>query len=191
MLIFAKIKTKQILKFALAIVLSLPIIFSLLKTYQKDRLLSFLNPSADPQGTAYHQIQSVITVGSGGLAGRGIGRGSQTHLLFLPEKQTDFICASFSEEFGCIGAMLLISLYFTLNLKLLTLVAKTKEQFDRLFLIGVFAYIFFQSTVHIGMNLGIMPVTGVTLPLFSYGGSSIVSVLFTLGMVAYYEKNLV
>lgn len=191
MLLFAKIKTSQILIFIMTIIFSLPLVFLFLKPYQKDRLFSFFNPSKDPKGVAYHQIQSVITVGNGGLIGKGIGRGSQTHLLFLPEKQTDFIFASYSEEFGFVGSMLLILIYFTLNLKILNLVTKTKEQFDRLFLIGVYAYIFFQSTIHIGMNLGILPVTGVTLPLFSYGGSSIVSVLFTLGMVAYYEKNLV
>lgn len=191
MLLFSKIRLRQVAIFLFAVVLLVPIFFAFLKPYQKDRLTSFLNPSADPEGKAYHQIQSVVTVGSGRLTGRGIGKGTQTHLLFLPEKQTDFIFASYSEEFGFIGNMLLLLCYFTIFIKLLNLIAKTKEQFERLFLVGVFAYIFFQSMIHIGMNIGMLPVTGVTLPLFSSGGSSIASVLFTLGMVAYYEKNLV
>jgi rod shape determining protein RodA len=191
MLLFSKIKMRQVVIFIGSIVVITPIFFSLLKPYQISRLTSFANPELDPQGTAYHQIQSVVTVGSGGLTGRGIGKGTQTHLLFLPEKQTDFIFASYSEEFGFIGNMLLLLCYFTLFIKILNLVARSKNGFDRLFLIGVFAYIFFQSMIHIGMNIGILPVTGVTLPLFSAGGSSIASVLFTLGMVAYYEKNLV
>lgn len=191
MLIFGKITSRQILTFLLVSAIFFPILFSLLKPYQRDRLTSFLNPGIDPQGTAYHQIQSIVTVGSGGLTGRGIGRGTQTHLLFLPEKQTDFIFASFSEEFGFVGAMLLLLCYFTIFIKLLSLIAKSKTQFERLFLVGVFAYIFFQSMIHIGMNVGLLPVTGVTLPLFSAGGSSIASVLFTLGMVAYYERSLI
>jgi rod shape determining protein RodA len=191
MLLFSKIKLKQVMIFIVAVAVVTPIFFSLLKPYQIGRLTSFINPSLDPQGTAYHQIQSVVTVGSGGLTGRGIGKGTQTHLLFLPEKQTDFIFASFSEEFGFIGDMLLLLCYFTIFLKILGLVARSKTQFSRLFLIGVIAYIFFQSMIHIGMNIGILPVTGVTLPLFSAGGSSIASVLFTLGMVAYYERNLI
>jgi rod shape determining protein RodA len=191
MLLFSKIKLKQVMIFVIAVAVVTPIFFALLKPYQVARLTSFLDPSLDPQGAAYHQIQSVITVGSGGLTGRGIGKGTQTHLLFLPEKQTDFIFASYSEEFGFIGNMLLLLCYFALFIKILNLVARSKTGFDRLFLIGVFAYIFFQSMIHIGMNIGLLPVTGVTLPLFSAGGSSIVSVLFTLGMVAYYERNLI
>jgi rod shape determining protein RodA len=191
MLIFSKVQLGHLLIFIGIILVALPMIFVLLKPYQKARLTSFLDPSLDPQGTAYHQIQSVITVGSGQLVGRGIGKGTQTHLLFLPEKETDFVFASYSEEFGFVGDFILISCYFLIFTKLLLLIPKAKSDFGKFFLIGVFGYLFSQSMIHISMNIGILPVTGVTLPLFSYGGSSITSVLMTLGMVAFYEKNKV
>lgn len=191
MLIFSKVQVSHLISFFLILVFSSPILFLFLKPYQKDRIFAFAKPENDPRGISYHQIQSVVTVGSGGFLGRGIGKGTQTHLLFLPEKQTDFIFASFSEEFGFAGNLVLLLCFFLLFLKILNLIKKTKNDFDRLFLIGVFAYFFTQSMIHIGMNIGVLPVTGVTLPLFSAGGSSITSVLFTLGMVAYYEKNLI
>lgn len=190
MLIFSRVRLGHLLIFLGTILVMLPIIFLLLKPYQKARLTSFLDPSLDPKGTAYHQIQSVITVGSGQLTGRGIGRGTQTHLMFLPEKETDFVFASFSEEFGFAGDFVLISCYFLIFTKLLLLISSAKSDFGKFFLIGVFGYLFSQSMIHVGMNIGLMPVTGVTLPLFSYGGSSITSVLMTLGMVAFYEKSL-
>lgn len=191
MLIFSRVQLTHLIVFFLIIFLSLPILFLFLKPYQKARIFAFASPENDPQGISYHQIQAVITSGSGGFFGRGIGKGTQTHLLFLPEKQTDFIFASFSEEFGFVGDFVILLCYFLLFFKIISLIGKTKRDFDRLFLVGVFSYLFSQSMIHMGMNIGILPVTGVTLPLFSAGGSSITSVLFTLGMVAFYEKNLI
>lgn len=191
MIVFSKVKGAHLASFFLILLLSTPILFLFLKPYQKDRIFGFTKPENDPIGISYHQIQSVITTGSGGFLGRGIGKGTQTHLFFLPEKQTDFVFASFSEEFGFLGDTVLLVCYFLLFLKIVNLIGKTKNDFARLFLIGVFGYIFTQSMIHVGMNIGILPVTGVTLPLFSAGGSSITSVLFTLGMVAFYEKNLI
>ncbi len=191
MLAFSKAKIGHLLILLGFVLVFLPLIFSFLKPYQKARLTSFINPQSDPQGNAYHQIQSVITVGSGQFLGQGIGRGTQTHLLFLPEKQTDFIFASYSEEFGFVGDIILLTCYFLLFYKLLYLISVSKTDFNKFFLIGVFGYLFSQSMIHIGMNIGVLPVTGVTLPLFSYGGSSITSVLITLGLVAFYEKDSV
>ncbi len=190
-LFFSKAKKSYLTLIIFIGITAFPLVFLSLKPYQKSRLTSFLHPERDPQGTAYHQIQSVVAVGSGGLFGRGIGRGTQTHLYFLPEEHTDFIFAAYSEEFGLVGDLALLICYFYLFLKLIFLISRSKQEFEKLLLIGIFAYLYSQSIIHICMNIGLLPVTGITLPLFSAGGSSITSVLFTLGLVAFFERNLV
>lgn len=191
MIFFSRIKTSYVVLFFAVVLLIIPVTSLFLRQYQRDRIAAFLNPGFDPQGISYHQIQSIISVGSGGLTGQGIGRGTQTHLLFLPEKETDFVFASFAEEFGFVGSFVLLSGYFFLFFKLIRLMSGARREFDRLLLVGVFGYLFFQTFIHVGMNIGILPVTGITLPLFSAGGSSITSVLFTLGLVAFYERGVV
>ncbi|MDP3954807.1 MAG: rod shape-determining protein RodA [bacterium] len=163
--------------------LSLPLTWAFLAEYQKQRIFTFLNPNSDPLGSGYSIIQSVISVGSGELFGRGLGRGTQSHLAFLPERHTDFIFASFTEELGFAGAMLVLILYLFLLWRILQIAKRSKSGYAQIFIFGVFAMLLFQIFVNIGMNLGVVPVTGITLPFLSYGGSSILATMILLGMV--------
>lgn len=162
---------------------TIPIFERTLKDYQRERIASFLNPQSDPLGTGYHLIQAMVTVGSGQIFGRGLGRGTQTHLWFLPEQHTDFIFASLSEELGLLGAALLIILYALILWRILTIAQNSKDQFGILISTGIFTMVLAQVFINIGMNIGILPITGVTLPLVSYGGSSIISTMISLGIV--------
>jgi rod shape determining protein RodA len=160
----------------------IPIAFFNLKPYQYQRLVSFINPFADPTRSGYNVIQSMIAVGSGKVFGKGVRMGTQSHLRFLPERHTDFAFASFAEEFGFLGVSLLL-LSICALLIWLTRTAKHLNEFSRLYISGVFFMIFFQAIINIGMNLGLMPVTGITLPFVSYGGSSLLSLGLLLGFV--------
>lgn len=162
-------------------IISLPLAFTTLQPYQKERLTTFLNPYSDPSGSGYNVIQSQIAIGSGKLFGKGIRQGTQSQLRFLPERHTDFAFASFAEEFGFLGAFILISSFLIILLTLSQL-GENHDPFSKLIATGVFWLFFAQIAINIGMNLGIMPVTGITLPLFSYGGSSILSLGMALGL---------
>lgn len=177
------INFKQILILIFEIILIFPLACFFLKDYQRLRLIHFLNPYSDPLGAGYNLIQSIVAVGSGRLKGRGFGRGTQSHLAFLPERHTDFIFASYAEEFGFLGSGLLIFLYFLLLRRILKIAYSTKDEFGYRMVIGVFSFFFFQTGVNIGMNLGILPIAGITLPLFSFGGSSLFSTMISLGLV--------
>lgn len=155
-----------------------------LHDYQIKRLETFIDPFRDPLGAGYNVIQSIIAVGSGGILGKGLGHGTQSHLRFLPERHTDFIFASLAEELGIIGSILVIFCLGGLLYRILTLATHTKSSSSRLIYIGIFSYLFFQTFINIGMNIGIAPVTGVTLPLISYGGSSVLATAITLGIAA-------
>jgi rod shape determining protein RodA len=169
---------------ALLSLIVLPLSYGLLQHYQKLRLLIFLNPGLDPTGAGYNAIQAMIAVGSGSWFGRGFGRGTQSLLKFLPEYHTDFIFASFSEEFGLIGGLLLIGLYFFLLWQILSMARKAVlHQKAFIFAISIFMLIFSQMVVNIGMNLGLMPITGITLPFVSLGGSSLISFWICMGML--------
>ena len=156
--------------------------WSSLRDYQKERILVFLNPTLDVLGSGYNVIQSSIAIGSGGFLGRGFGRGTQSHLQFLPVFWTDFIFAAFAEEWGFIGVLIILFLYIALLVTLIFMISKIKESFGVLILVGVFTTIFIQFFVNVGMNLGIMPVTGIPLPLVSYGGSSLITSALLLGL---------
>lgn len=161
---------------------SLPIVYNfLLHGYQKTRLLSFINPSQDPLGTGYNVIQSTIAVGSGGLFGLGYGRGTQSHLNFLPEHSTDFIFATLAEELGLVGTLILLILLGIIFWRLIKSIPGTNS-FGGLILVGLFVLICFQAAVNIGMNIGLAPVTGITLPFVSYGGSSLITLLAGVGL---------
>jgi len=153
-----------------------------LKPYQRQRLLTFINPDSDPLGSGYQLIQSKIAIGSGKFWGKGFLHGTQTHGGFLPEQHTDFIFSLISEEFGFIGATLVIILFWLLILRLLYLARKVEFPFSSLFIVGVAAIIGFQTIVNLGMTMGIMPVAGLPLPLISYGGSSMLTTLMMLGL---------
>ncbi len=162
--------------------------FEFLAPYQKERIESFLNPQLDPLGTGYSLIQSKIAVGSGQFLGRGLGRGTQSQLEFLPETESDFIFASTAEQLGFLGASLVVILFLLLFTKLIQ-ISQNVDRFGQLIFAGAISYLFFQFFVNIGMNLGILPVTGITLPLFSYGGSSLISTLFLFGII-FSQKRL-
>jgi rod shape determining protein RodA len=152
----------------------------ILKPYQKQRLTSFLQPDADPQGSGYQLTQSLIAVGSGGLWG---GKGSQTHGAFLPVPQTDFIFAAFSEEHGFVGALGVLLLYFIVLMRLTQNAQTAPDRAGTFLVMGVVAVLTFHILVNVGMVLGKMPVTGIPLPLMSYGGSSVLFMFLALGMV--------
>jgi rod shape determining protein RodA len=177
----AGFSVKHILVLSLAAVILGIIGFEILSPYQQVRVASFMNPAADPLGTGYNIIQSKIAIGSGGIFGRGLGRGSQSQLNFLPEAESDFIFASITEQLGFLGAAILIALFVFLISRVANF-AKKQDRLVALLITGTCSFLIFQFTVNIGMNLGLLPVTGITLPLVSYGGSSLVSTLFLLGV---------
>lgn len=156
--------------------------FIVLKDYQKQRILTFLDPEADALGTGYHANQSIIAVGSGRLWGKGFRGGTQSQLRFLPEKHTDFAFSVWSEEHGFIGCLALIALYFVLTLILVRIASSARDRFGTLLVSGFAALIFWQAFVNIGMVIGILPIVGVPLPLFSYGGSALLTVMIGLGI---------
>lgn len=181
--------TKLLLMLLLSLVLA-PIGWLFLKDYQRFRITSFLSPEKDPLGIGYNAIQSTIAVGSGELLGRGLGRGTQSRLQFLPEFRTDFIFASIAEEFGFIGSMILLFLYSVIIGHSLRIIRDTDNHFNSLLVIGVLGMLFFQIIINIGMNVGLLPITGITLPLLSYGGSSLLATLICLGFVSSVAKSI-
>jgi rod shape determining protein RodA len=154
-----------------------------LEDYQKDRVLIFFNPELDVLGKGYNVVQSKIAIGSGGFFGKGFGYGTQSAYKFLPTYWTDFIFASFSEEFGFIGVLLLFTFFISLFGLLIYTYFKVEDLFPQIIILGVFIILFFQFTINVGMNLGVMPVTGIPLPFISYGGSSLLLNFIMLGIV--------
>jgi rod shape determining protein RodA len=168
---------------------SLPVLWVMLHDYQRRRIMTLFDPTQDPLGAGYHTIQSTIAIGSGGLIGKGWQQGTQTHLDFLPEKSTDFIFAVFSEEFGLVGNTALLLLYLVVIGRGMMITANASTQFTRLvagsITLTFFTYIF----VNIGMVVGILPVVGVPLPLISYGGTSMVTMLLGFGILMSIETH--
>lgn len=188
MLIPAQVSLKKILLITLILALLTPIAWFSLENYQKQRIFSFLSPYEDPLGIGYNIIQSTISVGSGQLMGRGLGHGTQSRLQFLPESRTDFIYAFIAEELGFLGAMIIMLLHFFLIFFCLRIAEKSHDKFGNLIIFGVVSMLFFQSFVNIGMNAGILPITGITLPLVSYGGSSLIATMICLGFIVSIDK---
>lgn len=183
MLFFSPIKTKYFILYLLTFILTIPFFWFLLADYQQVRLLSFLDPMSDPLGAGYNLIQSIIAVGSGQLMGRGWGRGTQSHLKFLPEQHTDFVFATLSEELGFVGVLVVFILFGTLFWRGLVITQQATDLFGSQLAVGITALLFVQVFINVGMNLGLLPVTGVPLPLVSYGGSSLVGILISLGIL--------
>ena len=156
---------------------------TILKDYQQERILTFLNPERDPLGSGYNVIQSMTAIGSGGITGKGIGKGSQSQLNFLPERHTDFVFASINEEFGMIGSFLMIGFYWFLFYRFFEIAKKSRDRFGQLMAGGMLLMFFYQVIVNIGMNVGIVPVTGISLPFLSYGGSFLVVSMISFGIV--------
>jgi len=155
----------------------------ILVPYQKARVLTFLNPALDPRGAGYNAVQSMIAVGSGGIFGRGVGYGVQSRLEFLPEHETDFIFAAFAEEWGLVGILVLFTFYALLLWRILNAAFRGESNFEKLFGIGLFFMILSHFIIHIGMNLGVLPITGISLPFLSYGGSHTITLLLGLGIL--------
>ena len=183
LIVLAGIPLRYIIGTVLTISIATPAGFKLLHDYQKLRILTFLNPVLDPQGAGYNAIQSMIAVGSGKLFGRGFGRGTQSILQFLPERHTDFVFASFTESFGFVGAAVLLAVFFILFTHLLTQANERKvNQVAFLYISGFFIQLFTHVVINIGMNMGILPITGITLPFISYGRSSFLAICIGLGI---------
>lgn len=157
--------------------------FGLFRDYQKERLLTFVDPGRDPLGRGYNVTQAVVAIGSGNLLGRGVGYGSQSQLRFLPETQTDFIFAVVAEELGLVGVVLVLALYGLLFWRLLLLASSSRDDFSLFLAIGTTGLFFIQFFINVGMNLGLLPVTGITLPFLSAGGSSLIANYLLIGMV--------
>ena len=175
-------------KHLVALLLTALIIFGALwhwglHPYQKQRILTFIHPLADIHGSGYNAYQAMVAVGSGQVVGKGVGFGTQSKLRFLPEYQTDFIFASFAEEWGYFGVMALLGLFSIVILRTLRIASHGADNFDMLFTAGVAIYITSQFIVHAGMNLGLFPITGSTLPFMSYGGSHLITEYLALGIV--------
>lgn len=185
MILFCKVKKRVLVSAGLLIAMAIPIAWNYgLREYQKNRVLTFLNPTSDPRGTGYNSIQSRIAVGSGQFVGKGFRKGTQTQLEFLPERHTDFIFSVLSEEHGFIGSMTTLGLFGLLFIIGIRIASTARDKYGALLVIGVLCYIFSHMTVNIGMVMGLLPIVGVPLPLVSYGGSGMLSVMLGLSLIS-------
>jgi rod shape determining protein RodA len=184
MMIAGGLALKYVISVIVGIIIIIPGLWHTLAAYQKSRIMTFLDPSIDPRGAGYNALQSTIAVGSGQFIGRGLGMGTQSHLRFLPEYHTDFIFATLVEELGFIGGFILLILYALLLQRILFSISKNSEHLPFfVFGFGLFMMILGQVFINVGMNMGILPITGITLPFVSYGGSSLLSFGISLGVM--------
>jgi len=179
----AGMRRKYLVALAVVVLLVLPAGWTVLKDYQKARLVSFLDPDHDPLGNGYQLIQSKIAVGAGGMWGKGVTKGSQTQLRFLPVPHTDFIFSAFAEEHGFVGVIVVLALYFVLIMQIVHNAQTASDKAGMYICMGVAALLLFHVLVNVGMVVGRMPVTGIPLPLMSAGGSSVLSNFMMLGLV--------
>jgi rod shape determining protein RodA len=169
-----------------------PVAWRFLRDYQKNRILNFLDPENDPLGAGYHSLQSKIAIGSGGLFGKGFMAGSQAHLSFLPEKQTDFIFTMLAEEFGLVGCIVLLAAYTLVFVYGFAIAFRSRSHFGRLLALGLTINVFLYVFINTGMVMGLLPVVGVPLPLISYGGTAMLTVMFGFGLMmsVYVHRDL-
>ena len=160
-----------------------PVVWTTLRSYQQKRILTFLDPESDPLGAGYHILQSKIALGSGGLFGKGFMQGSQSHLNFLPEKQTDFIFTMLAEEFGMVGGLVLLGLYLLIMIYGFAISLRSRTHFGRLLAMGVTSMLFLYVFINIAMVMGLIPVVGVPLPLISYGGTAMLTLMIGMGFL--------
>ena len=172
-----------LLSAVIAVAAALPAIWHFLRDYQKNRIYTFLDPDSDPLGAGYHILQSKIALGSGGLFGKGFLQGSQSHLSFLPEKQTDFIFTTLAEEFGLVGGLGLLTLYTLIIVYGFAIALRSRNHFGRLLGLGIITNFFLYVFINTGMVMGLIPVVGVPLPLISYGGTAMLAVMLGFGLV--------
>ena len=183
MLLFGGVRLRWLVALASPVFILAPFLWGHLKPYQQKRILTFVNPNEDPLGAGYHIIQSKIAVGSGQIWGKGFLQGTQNHLNFLPEQHTDFIFSVFAEEWGVVGTLALMLIYLILVLRGLAVAQKARDRFGILLSVGMIATVFWQVVINVGMVTGMLPVVGITLPFFSYGGSSVICLMVGIGLV--------
>ncbi|MCC7161382.1 MAG: rod shape-determining protein RodA [Anaerolineae bacterium] len=183
MILAAGLPWKQLVIIGLALLVILPIVYATLQPYQRDRITTFLSPTSDPLGSGYNVNQARIAIGSGQIVGRGIGSGTQSQLQFLRIRHTDFIFSVIGEELGFFGGVFFFALYAFVLVRMLRAAQVSRSTFGRLTAVGFSAALFFQAFVNLGMNVGIMPVTGIPLPFVSSGGSSLVTYLMMIGII--------
>jgi rod shape determining protein RodA len=183
MTVFVKIEKRAVLSIIGFCTVIFPLVWFFLKAYQKRRILTFLNPDRDPLGAGYHIIQSKIAIGSGMMTGKGYLKGTQNALSFLPEQHTDFIFSVFAEEWGFMGSLIVILIFLILIIWALNIAYGCRDPFGTILAVGISAMIFWQVVVNIGMVMGLMPVVGIPLPFISYGGSSIVTMMISIGFL--------
>ena len=179
----AGLNIKYFVYSGLLLLVSMPFVISILKPYQKSRILTFFNPDRDPLVAGYQIIQSKIAVGSGGIFGKGFLKGTQSYLEFLPEKHTDFIFTLFSEEFGFVGSALLLVIYAIIIYRIVAIGASSRSYFAKIFCYSFGAAIFVYITINMSMVLGLLPIVGSPLPIMSYGGSSMLATMIGFGIV--------
>ena len=182
-ILFVGVRWRTLVGCGLTMVMLSPVIWHFLKDYQRQRVLTFLDPGKDPLGAGYHILQSMIAVGSGQFWGKGFLQGTQSQLYFLPEQHTDFVFSVFAEEWGFVGSAVLLLLFTALALWGLSVARDCKERFGHLLALGVTALIFWQIFINLCMVTGFLPVVGIPLPLFSYGGSSLITTLLGVGFL--------
>lgn len=187
-LISSSINKKYLLYSITLVVVLAPLFWLALQPYQKQRIMSFLDPAKDPLGAGYNSIQAVISVGSGRILGRGLGRGVQTQLAFLPEKHTDFIFATIAEELGFIGSLMVLACLFTIFWVLAKFIENPRSQTAKAYLSGIYLLLFVETFVHIAMNMGLVPITGVPLPFVSAGGSALIGSAMSLAIALRCKK---
>jgi rod shape determining protein RodA len=184
MVLFSGISKKHLLAvFLIAVIAFSGLWFSVFKDYQKQRIVSFINPLADLSGAGYNAYQSTIAVGSGEIFGKGVGLGSQSKLKFLPEYETDFIFAAFSEEWGFMGVVIIFGLYGIVFWRIIDISKKGATNFETLYGLGLASMFLFHFVIHVGMNAGLLPVTGITMPFMSYGGSHMLAEFLGIGIL--------
>ncbi|MCB0357015.1 MAG: rod shape-determining protein RodA [Bdellovibrionales bacterium] len=185
MIIFVRVKRSILILVAIITLFASPIAWNFgLKEYQRNRVLTFLSPGRDPRGTGYNSIQSKIAVGSGRILGKGFRKGTQSQLEFIPERHSDFIFSVLSEEHGFIGSVTTLSLFLILYIMSINIAAGARDKFGTLMVVGIIASMFWHMFINIGMVIGILPIVGVPLPLLSYGGSSMLTTMFGLGLIS-------
>jgi len=189
LLYLTNVRLKYIFMLLISLILPLPFLWHFLRDYQKERLLVFLNPNIDPLGAGYTVIQSRIAIGSGGFLGKGWLSGTQSQLYFLPESHTDFIFATFSEQWGFLGSALLICLYYLIIRQGFIIAQRTQDSFGKLLAYGISLLLALQVFINIAMNMALAPVVGLPLPLLSYGGSSVLATFISLGILVNIDRT--
>ena len=179
----------SVLVFHIGVGLTTPMLWDQMKPYQKNRIITFINPEKDPRGAGYQIIQSQVAIGSGGIWGKGFLKGTQTHLKFLPAQHTDFIFSVIAEEWGFMGVIFILVVFLILLLYLINLASTVRSTFSSITLVGITSVLFFHIFVNIGMTVGVAPVTGLPLPFISYGGSFLISIMLMAGIAQNISHN--